>query len=165
MARIEASGKQLAGILGKFRADYIEVHLEESEASHIAYRGKKLESIERTTAIGGNVRALVKGGWGFVSFNTLDELPGRIELAVKQAQLVGGDATQLAEVAPVVDSIRQDASHNPLTIPLVEKKQLLDEYNGIIWRTPKIQTPMINYGDNHRKTIFLNSAGSYIEQE
>ena len=54
---------------------------------------------------------------------------------------------------------------NPVAMPLAEKKQLLDEYNDIIWRTPKLQTSMIGYGDSHKKVIFLSSLGSYIEQE
>ncbi len=140
-------------------------HLEESQVSHIPYRGRELESITKTTATGGNVRALVRGGWGFVSFNNLDELPGKIDLAVKQAQMVGNEASQLAAVKPVVDTVSGEIDKNPVTMPLAEKKKLLDEYNDIIWRTPKIQTSVIGYGDSHKKVIFLNSSGSYIEQE
>ncbi|MFC1988141.1 TldD/PmbA family protein, partial [Chloroflexota bacterium] len=165
MAQIETIGHQIAKIIKGYTADYIEVHLEESQTSHITYRGKELESIDRSTAIGGNARALVKGGWGFVCFNNLTELPDRVELAVNQAQLVGHEESKLALTEPVVDSITTDANRNPLTIPLSVKKQLLDEYNDIIWRTPRIQTSIINYGDNHRKKVFLNSLGSYIEQE
>lgn len=165
MVNIEAIGRQLAETLKRYSADYVEVHLEESQTSHITYRGRKLESIDKRTAIGGNVRALVRGGWGFVSFNNLNELPGRIELAVKQAQFVGNEESKLAEVEPVIDTVLAEVSMNPLTIPLTAKKQLLDEYNDIIWSTPRIQTSIINYGDSHKKAIFLNSSGSYIEQE
>ena len=165
MTHIEAIGHPLTETLKRYSADYIEVHLEESQTSHIVYRGRKLESIGRTTAIGGNVRVMVKGGWGFVSFNNLDELPGRVDLAVKQARFVGREESKLAKVEPVVDTVRMEVSEYPLTIPLAEKKQLLDEYNDIIWSTPKLQTSTISYGDGHRKTIFLNSSGSYIEQE
>ncbi len=165
MAHIEAIGHQLAETLKRYNADCIEVHLEESQTSHIAYRGRELESIDRTTAIGGNARAMVRGGWGFVSFNDLNELPNRIELAVKQAQFVGSEESKLAKVEPVVDTVLADVSKNPLTMPLAKKKQLLDEYNALIWSIPKIQTSTINYGDGRKKTIFLNSSGSYIEQE
>jgi len=54
---------------------------------------------------------------------------------------------------------------NPVVIPLAKKKQLLDEYNDIIWRTPKLQTSIIDYGDSYKTVIFLNSLGSYIEQD
>ena len=60
---IDAFGHQLAEALNTYSADYIEAHLEESQSSYITYRGRELESIGRATAIGGNVRALVRGGW------------------------------------------------------------------------------------------------------
>lgn len=164
MINIEAVGHQLSKILPKYDADYIEVHLEENQTGNITYRGRKLESVNKSTSIGGNVRALAKGGWGFVSFNSLDELPSRVESAVKQAQFVGGEESKLAEVEPVVDTVLAETDKNPVARPLVEKKQLLDEYNDIIWATPGMQTSTINYGDGRKKTIFLNSAGSYIEQ-
>ena len=60
---------------------------------------------------------------------------------------------------------RGEADRNPVAIPLAEKKELLDEYNEIIWGTPQIQTSTIGYGDSRKKVIFLSSAGSYIKQE
>ncbi|MGB2885712.1 MAG: DNA gyrase modulator, partial [Dehalococcoidia bacterium] len=45
-------------------ADYIEIRIEEGEATRLQYRGRELEDIGKTTSLGGNVRALVKGGWG-----------------------------------------------------------------------------------------------------
>jgi len=164
MPDIEAVGRQLAEAVKGYSADYIEARLEESQRSHITYRGRELESVGQSTAIGGNVRALVKGGWGFVSFNRLSDLPRRIELAVKQASLVGKEESKLAPVEPIVDTVSTEKD-NPLTIPLAEKKQLLDEYNDIIWRTPKLQTSIIAYGDSHKKVIFLSSSGSYIQQQ
>ena len=165
MKHIRNFRDKLAEAFKEYGADYIEARLEESQSSHITYRGKELESIGRATAMGGNVRAMVKGGWGFVSFNNLSELEGSVELAVKQARLVGRQESQLATVEPVVDTVPAEKDKNPVLIPLVEKNQLLDEYNDIIWRTPRIQTSVIGYGDSRKKVIFSNSLGSYIEQE
>jgi len=165
LTHIEDIGPRLAEALARYNADYIESRLEESQNSHITYRGRELESIGRRTSIGGNVRALVKGSWGFVSFNNLNELPGKVELAVKQAQFAGKEESKLAPIEPVTDIVPSKSDKNPVTIPLAEKKELLDEYNDIIWHTPGIQTSTINYGDSHRKAIFANSSGSYIEQE
>jgi len=164
MTDIQAIAHQLAEVLTRYSADYMEARLEESQSSHITYRGRELDSIGRASATGGNVRAMVKGAWGFVSFNDLNDLPGRVELAVKQAQFAGNEESQLAPVEPVVDT-STETDKNPVVIPLADKKQLLDEYNGIIWRTPKLQTSMIGYGDGYKKVIFLNSLGSYIEQD
>ena len=165
MPHIEALGHQIADSLKVYNADYIEAHLEQTSSSHITYRGKRLESVGRSTGIGGNVRALIRGGWGFTSFNSLEALPSRIELAIKQAQLAGKGKSQLAPVEPVVDRVPAGIDKNPVEIPLADKKRLLDEYSDIIWQTPKLQTSVINYGDSHRKLIFISSPGSYIEQE
>ena len=165
MPDIEAVAQQLADAIKGQNADYIEAHLVQVRASQISYRGKKLESIGRSSSTGGNIRALVRGGWGFTSFNSLDELSGRMELAIRQARLAGTGESRLAPVAPVVDTVPTGIDSNPVDIPLKQKKQLLDEYNEIIWRTPKLQTSVIGYGDSIKKSIFLSSAGSYIEQE
>ena len=165
MPNIEVAGRQLAEALKGYNADYIEAHLEESHTSHITYRGRELESIGKTTTIGGNVRAMVRGGWGFVCFNNLNELPDRVKLAVRQAQFAGNKEGKLAPAEPAVDMVPGEIDRNPVAIPLAEKKQPLDEYNAIIQQTPKIQTSTISYGDSHKKTIFVNSLGSHIEQE
>jgi TldD protein len=159
-----AAAQQLAEVIRRYQADYIEARLEESQTSHITYRGRELESIGRAAAGGGNIRALIKGGWGFVSFDSFDELPDKVELAIEQAQFVGNEVSQLAAVEPVVDSVPAGIDRNPVTIPLAEKKGLLDEYNDIIWRTPKVQTSVIGYGDSFKKVILVNSLGSYVEQ-
>ena len=145
-------------------ADYIEVRIEEREASHIQYRGRELEDIGRSTSLGGNARALVRGGWGFVSFNEPIELRDKVALAVKQARLVGKEESKLSPVAPIVDIVMPRIKKDPTAIPLTQKKRLLDEYNEIIWATPKIQTSVIAYGDGKKSVVFANSEGSYIEQ-
>ncbi len=84
---------------------------------------------------------------------------------MNQARLVGNGESKLATIEPVVDTVSAKIDKNLVAIPLAEKKQLLDEYNDIIWHTPKLQTSIIRYGDSHKKFIFLSSLGSYIEQE
>ena len=164
MTDIEAIGSYLSEALKGYDADYIEARVESSRSSYVAYRGRELESIGRNKAGGGNVRALVKGGWGFVSFNSFDELPAKVEMAVTQGRFAGKDESHMAPVQPSVDKVT-GVSENPAAIPLAEKKQLLDEYNDIIWRTPKIQTSTISYADGSKKVVFVNSSGSYIVQE
>jgi TldD protein len=165
MSEIDAIAAGLAGAMKKPRADYLEVRLEESQTSHITYRGKTLDSIGRSTAGGGNVRALIRCGWGFTSFNSFDGLSGRIDQAIEQAGAAGSGKSDLAPVSPVTDTVPSGVSQNPVEIPLADKKRLLDEYNEIIWSTPQIQTSTIGYSDSRRKVIFLSSEGSFITQE
>ena len=164
MPDIESIGRLLADEFKKHKADYIEAHLEQTVSSHISYRGRKLESIGKSSGIGGNIRAQLNGGWGSASFNKLDDLPARIELAVKQAKLAGNGKSYLAETPPVTDNVPAGVERNPVDIPLADKKKLLDEYNEVIWRTPKLQTSVIGYGDGYKKSVFANSRGSFIQQ-
>jgi TldD protein len=165
MLEIDTIAQSLTEELKKGKADYLEARFEESQSSLIVYRGRVLESIGRSTASGGNVRALVKGGWGFTSFNRFDRLNDRVSLAIEQAQSTGTGKSNLAPVKPAVDSVKSVVTQDPLSIPLAEKKRLLDEYNEIIWSVPQIKTSTIYYSDGRKKVVFLNSEGSFITQE
>jgi TldD protein len=145
-------------------ADYVEIRIEEGDATRIQYRGRELEDIGRTTSLGGNVRALVKGGWGFISFNNISNLKDKVKTAVHQARMVGREESKLAPVEPVVDIVPPHVKKDPAAIPLAQKKTLLDRYNEVIWSVPRIQTSVIGYGDGRKKVIFASSEGTYIEQ-
>jgi len=145
-------------------ADYIEIRIEEGEATRLQYRGRELEDIGKTTSLGGNVRALVKGGWGFISFNDVSDLKVKVEKAVRQARLVGMEESKLAPVEPVVAIVPPEVKKDPSVVPLAQKKGILDEYNDVIWSIPKIQTSIIGYSDRHKKVTFASTEGSYIEQ-
>ncbi len=147
-------------------ADYIDLRVDDGKATRIAYRGRELEEIGRShTGYGGCVRALYRGGWGFVSFNDLDGLHAKVEAAVAQARIASpGERSEFAEVEPVVATVEPVIGEDPAAVPLAEKKRLLDEYNEIVWGTPNIATSSIRYGDLRRTITFANSQGSYIEQ-
>ncbi|MBI2872743.1 MAG: TldD/PmbA family protein [Chloroflexi bacterium] len=148
-------------------ADYVEIRLEETEHTFLWYRGRELEDIGRSTGVGGNVRALVKGGWGFVSFNFngSPDLREKVSLAVAQARLVNGDDFRLAEAPPVVDIVPAHVLKDPRAVSLAEKKAVLDQYIEVIWGVPGIESSSIYYGDGRRRVTFASSLGSYIEQE
>jgi len=165
LPHIEDIARELASKLKEHKADYIEAHLEDSVSSYITYRGKVLESIGKGASVGGNIRALVRGGWGFASFNSLDNIDERIKLAIKEAGIAGKGESRLADIPVVVDKGIPHSRLNPIEIPLAHKKELLDGYNAIIWKTPKLQTSNIGYGDGYKRSIFLNSEGSFIQQE
>jgi TldD protein len=108
---------------------------------------------------------MVKGGWGFVSFNRYDPLKEKVAQAIEQARFVGKETSQLAEIPTIVDAVIPKIKEDPAAIPLSEKKKLLDEYNETIWETKGIQTSNVGYGDSHKKFVFINSQGSFISQE
>lgn len=151
--------------LKQHTADYIEIRIEETRSTGITYRGKDLEEVGTTTQLGGNVRAAVNGGWGFVSFNRIADLRAKVSQAVSQARLVGNEKTELVDVPPVQDVVHVSMQRDPGEVALAEKKRLMDSYVEEIWRTPKIQTSSVHYGDGYRKQYYGNSTGTYVEQE
>lgn len=165
MPYIEDIAQQLAAKLSGCHADYVEAHLDDSVSSYITYRGKELETIGKSASIGGNIRALVNGGWGFVSFNSLDNLDRHIKLALEEAALAGKEPSQLADVPVIVEKVVYPDKPNPVEIPIANKKELLDSYNALLWQVPQLQTSVISYGDSYKKSIYINSQGSLIQQE
>ncbi|MGQ9632275.1 MAG: TldD/PmbA family protein [bacterium] len=146
-------------------ADYLEVRIEEQEGTEISFRGKDLEDLNRSISRGGSVRACVRGGWGFVSFNDIRDLKRWVSLAVEEARLVGKEKTTLAEIPPFEDVIPLDVGKDPRSVSLSEKKRTMEEYNNIILGNPKIQTSLTRYRDRYRKTHFANTMGAYFEHE
>jgi TldD protein len=146
-------------------ADYSEIRIEETDNSRLVYRGKSLDTIAQTSGFGGNVRAVTKGGWGFASFNSFEELGAKVADAIAQSKAVGGSKTELGEVEPHVEVVPAHIVHDPAEISLDEKKRQMDHYNDLVWSVDGINSADIIYGDTSRKTFFGNSDGSYIEQE
>jgi TldD protein len=155
---------RLFSALKGHQADYIEVRLDESKSSRLVYRGERLEEAGRTAGTGGCVRALVRGGWGFVSFNSLDKLSEKIALAVEQARQVGKGESQFSPAVPMVDTVPAEFKKNPIDVPLATKNNILDEYNRIMLGTKDIQTTSIGYADIKKKVTLATSEGTYIEQ-
>ena len=83
---------------------------------------------------------------------------------MSQARMVGGERISLAPVDPRVEVVPPHVKKDPAQVPLTVKKTLLDEYNGIMWSVPAIQSSSISYVDRNRTVYFANSEGSYIEQ-
>ncbi len=156
--RIEAALKSVD-------AQYVEVRVEESSSSTIRYRGRDLEEIGRGSGLGGNVRALAGGGWGFASFNDLSDLDAKVRLAVQAARAVGGERVELSEVPPVVDYVPPVLGRDPRAVSLADKKAVLDQYVDIMMGTPGVQSSSVGYTDGRRHMIFANSEGSYVDQE
>ena len=157
----------LRALVSNKPADYLEIRLEESQVSSLRFRGPVLEGVNANNQCGGCVRALVDGGWGFVTFNNLNELAEKVDLAVSQARLVGkaGGNVKLAPAPVVEDVVAVPFREDPRQVPLAEKVELFTGYNEIILSHGKqIVSSSINYFDKYSKIHFANSEGTYILQ-
>lgn len=148
------------------RVDYLVIRLEESEGTDILLRGGKIETLSEGIAIGGQVRACYRGGWGFASFNRLSSLRDRIEDAISAARIIGEGETYLAAVDPIHDQrCLPLTGSDPRLVPLANKKSLCQHYAEILRSVDdRITTTSVRYGDSSQRIILATSDGSLIEQ-
>lgn len=152
--------------LRKSDAEYTEIRIESVTSSRARFRGEELDNIGSSKTLGGIVRTLVKGGWGYATFNDLSNLEIRVKEACESAKLVGKGESKLAEVEPVVDEITATLEKDFRNVSLSEKKSVIKEYNKIILHyDDKIETSTVGYNDSFRKVWYGNSEGTYIEDE
>ena len=158
----------LADLIPKYRdrADFLLIRLEESESTDILLRGEKIETLSEEVAIGGQVRACYRGGWGFASFNRLSSMEEQIEDAIAAARLVGTQKTALAEV-PTIEGVYELPlpAGDPREIPLADKKALCEHYNQLLRDyDSRITTTAVSYSDLTQRITIATSEGTLVEQ-
>jgi TldD protein len=146
--------------------EYADIRLEDVTNSTVTFRGPDLDSIGSARTVGGIVRALYKGGWGYATFNDLTDLEQRVKEACETARLVGSEQTFFAPVEPVVAEVSAQMQKDFRLVPLADKKALAEEYNQIMLKHhEKIQTSVVRYADSFKTIWYANSQGTYIKQE
>jgi len=157
---------RLEQALQRHDVEYADIRIEDVTTSSVSFRGPDLDSVGSSRTVGGIVRALYQGGWGYATFNDLDNLEERVREACKGARLVGHEKTFFAPSEPVVDVIRAAMQRDFRGIPVAEKKDLAEEYNRIVLGYDKrVQTSTVGYADSFKTSWYANSEGTYIEEE
>ena len=149
-------------------ADYCEVRFEDSRDTLIQYQGSELEQVRKANVYGGNVRAQSKGGWGFASFNCLEELEANVELACNQAKAAGevvGEESRLKPVPVVEDDVRPDWTLHPEAVLLDEKIRILGNYHKLVLSYENIVASTVSYQERCTTLYFASSEGTFIRQE
>jgi len=155
----------LKNALGHARADYVEIRAEQRATTNIAYVGQELENISEFTSLGGSVRAQVKGGWGFVSFNDMADLARYVRMACEQAAMVGGNGSRLAAVPPAAGQVQASVDVDPREVPLADKEALCRRYNQRILAHDHVQTSSVRYRDSWVNSTLVSSEGAAVQQE
>ena len=148
------------------RVDFLTVRLEQAEETNIFLRSRKIETLSESIALGGQIRACYRGGWGFSTFNDLDTLIERLEEAIAAAKMIGESETVLAEVEPIQAVCRVPLKgSDPREISLAKKKALCDRYELMLRAYDRcLTTTTVSYSDSSQQIIIVNSEGSAIEQ-
>ncbi|MEL7334063.1 MAG: DNA gyrase modulator, partial [Cyanobacteria bacterium J06560_2] len=150
----------------RHRVDYLAIRLERSQGSQVRLRQNVPEALSEGLAVGGQVRACHKGGWGFASFNRLSDLPQRLEDAIAAARLIGDEATVLAPIDIVQTTCTLPLTGaDPRTISLADKKALCHHYTDVLRSASEaIVSTSVRYGDSYQQILLATSEGTLIEQ-
>jgi TldD protein len=148
------------------QVDFISIRLEQSESTSLLLRGTKLETLSEEFALGGQIRACYRGGWGFASFNGIQALRERIEEAITAAKWVGTSKTILAEIEPRQTVVPlQFSGTNPREVPIARKKNLCSNYADLLRSvSPKVTTVSVRYLDSLQNVLYVTSEGTVLEQ-
>jgi TldD protein len=158
--------ERLEDALRRSDAEYTEIRIEDVASSWVSFRGEELDNIGSGKTLGGIVRALARGGWGYATFNDLSDLDTRVREACESARLAGGEESQFAAVEPAVDMMTATLERDFRGISLAEKQSVMGEYNEIILDYhDRIETSSVGYSDKFRRIWYANSEGTYIEDE
>ena len=159
---------RLTELIAKYRdrVDFLTIRLEQAEETNILLRTNNIETLSESIALGGQVRACYRGGWGFSAFDDLTSLIERIEEAIAAARLVGESETILAPVEPIQTVCQVPLTgSDPRNISLADKKTLCDRYNELLRSYHDCLTSTtVSYGDCSQRIIIATSEGSVIEQ-
>jgi TldD protein len=159
---------RLRRALDEADVDYCEARFEDSRETAIQFHGTALEQVQSTDLYGGNVRALHKGGWGFASFNSLDDLEENLALACSQAKAAGevvGEESKLAPVPVVEDDFCPHWTLHPEAVSLDEKIRILGHYHRLVLSYDDIPASTIIYRERCTTLFFANTEGTAIRQE
>lgn len=168
MSRLLADAKeQIVELIARHRhrVDFLSIRLEQSVASQILLRGEQTDLLSESTSIGGQVRACYRGGWGFSSFNAIDQLPAFLEDAIAAARVLGTTQTHLAEVDPVcLEQPLTISGRDPRQVSMREKKALCERYIRVLMSvSTKVSATAVRYGDRYQHVIFATSEGTLLD--
>lgn len=146
-------------------ASEVEIRLEDIQSTQINFQKDSLEVLDKGISAGGCVRALVDGSWGFVSFNSIEDLPRRVRQAINNAKVLGRGSTILYDQEPHIEIVPIKIGRDPRYVPVSELVELIKNYNQIMLGVKGIISTSSHFLHFHYKRIFANKSGCYIEQE
>jgi TldD protein len=156
---------RLAAALETSRADYLDIRLERTWSSSVAFRGRRLEAATASEDQGGCVRALNQGcGWGVASFTSLDELPAMVRRADELSRAVRLERPiRLAEVAPHQADAVMDLDGDVRGVSLADKTRLLQTYNdAMLDAAASVVDTQASYRDEVSEYWFISSEGTVL---
>jgi len=153
-------------------AQLMDVRLFEEDSTTVMVQDRKADKVSQGKSSAVGLRVLMDGAWGFASTNVVDSqsldrcLRAALEMAKASTVRVAHPGA-VAEIQPIVDTVRMEVEKDPRSVSLEEKvKRGLDyEKAGIDCARDKLCNTIVGYRDSWTRETICNTAGTLIEQE
>ena len=155
----------------KFDAEYVEVRAQKLFKTMLTVKEGTVEAAKQGIENGAALRVLVNGAWGFASVGTLnvEALSGAVSDACKMAKAASSrlkTPISLAEAEAVEDKVVVKPHKDPSKILVEDKIKLTTDISDIVLGYDnRVKSCTIDYLDLTGTNFFINSEGTYIEQD
>ena len=155
----------------KYGAEYAEVRGQRLFKTMLTLKEGRVEAAKQGIENGAALRVLVNGAWGFASVGTFDveTLTMAISDACKMAKAASSKLKKpikLIQTKPIEDKVTIKPRKDPSKISIEDKiNTTLTMNNEILGYDSHIKSCTIDYLDLTGTNYFINSEGSYIEQD
>ncbi|MFC1669592.1 TldD/PmbA family protein [Spirochaetota bacterium] len=154
---------RIKSIIASQKCDYCEIRLSSSFSTSIVLSGEVVDSISSGEFVGGSARILNNGGWGFVSFNNLDDIEKFARRGIDISSNVDfQEKSGVIKSVPIKQHFKTPKNIDFNEISIEEKFNLMQGYNNILKSSKHIQTTRAVYRDLTSTSLYLNSEGSEI---
>jgi TldD protein len=155
----------------KFNAGYVEVRAEKLFKTMLTVKEETVEAAKEGIENGAAIRVLVNGAWGFASVGSFENetLISALSDACKMAKAASLKLKQpikLVNAKAFDERVIVRPRKDPSQIAVEDKiKTTLNIADTILKHDSRIKNCTIDYLDLAGKSYFMNSEGTYIEQD
>jgi TldD protein len=155
----------------KFGAEYAEVRAQKLFKTMLTIKEEKVEAAKEGVENGAALRILVNGAWGFASVGSFDSetLVNAVSSACKMAKAASlklKNPIKLVESKAIEDRVLAKPRKDPSKTPIEDKiGTTLAIAKTVLRHDSRIKSCTIDYLDLVGTSCFMNSEGTYIEQE
>ena len=155
----------------KLGANYVEVRAQKLFKTLLTTKDGRVEAAKEGIENGAGIRVLAKGAWGFVTLGTLD--PKLLKQAVEEAFKMAKAASfkvktpvKLVETKAVEDRVVAKPRKDPKEISIKEKINVALTIDKTIFNYDRrVKSCTVDYLDLTGMNYFINSNGTYLEQD
>lgn len=154
---------KLKTLVSRAASDFTEARYEEGVTTYIEFDNTGLKTANVHTYRGGNVRVLVDGNFGVVSFEDMDRAGEYLEKALNAARLRKGELDGFGAGEVNVDAVVVELDEVPTDVPLEEKVEILKNYNDLMLSASGVENTRIMYYDKKDRRVIVNSDGTELD--